>query len=235
MSEPAVSLAFFDGERGLHGTMRSGTAVLFDGESARTLSEEPAFDRDDERFVATCGDELELSFLPLSPSVDLGGSHARMCRVTGRARGAEIDCLGTASETVTPPAWSELDAVRTVSALFDDEHSVLAAAYRPRGAIGHGQEDVRAHLLAAGELLPVREGRISTVYDGEGRQRTAGLELWVGEEDFPRRASGTVTSGVSLALEGLRVNVAIFDWRMDGRDGLGAYEITVRDEPASAA
>jgi len=31
------------------------------------------------------------------------------------------------------------------------------------------------------------------------------------------------------------VNVAVFAWQMEGREGFGAYEITVRDEPGDAA
>jgi hypothetical protein len=76
---------------------------------------------------------------------------------------------------------------------------------------------------------------VSTVYDGDGRQRAAGLELWLPGEDFPRRASGTVQAGASLSLEGLQVNAAVFDWRMEGRAGAGAYELAVRDEGPAAA
>jgi hypothetical protein len=101
--------------------------------------------------------------------------------------------------------------------------------------VGHGDELVSAVLIAAGQPLDVEDARISTVYDRDGRQRTAGLELWMPGEDFPRRASGRVQAGLSLTLEGLRVNAAIFGWRMDGREGLGSYEVTVRDEPADAA
>jgi hypothetical protein len=36
-------------------------------------------------------------------------------------------------------------------------------------------------------------------------------------------------------LDGLRVNAAVFSWRMEGRDGAGAYEVTIRDEPPEAA
>ena len=85
-----------------------------------------------------------------------------------------------------------------------------------------------------GQVTGVEEARISTVYDGEGRQRSAGLELWLPGDSFPRRAAGTVTAGTTLALEGLRVNAAVFRWRMDGREGAGAYELTVRDEPIAA-
>ena len=101
--------------------------------------------------------------------------------------------------------------------------------------IQRGQELITAHLVGAGEPVAVEEARLSTVYDGDGRQRSAGLELWLPAEDFPRRAVGTVQAGLSLSLEGLRVHVAVFAWRMEGRDGLGAYDVTVRDEPAAAA
>jgi hypothetical protein len=235
VSEPAVSLAFFDGERGLHGTLRSGVAVLFDGKHAATVDEPPAIERDGESWRAESGDAIDLTFEPCSPAVDLGGSTARVCRVRGRVAGAQLDCLGTAGETTVPPAWSELDALRTVSAVFDAEHALLAVARRPHGAFGHGQELVTAHLLAAGEVVAVEEARLSTVYDGEGRQQSARFELFLPGEDFPRRAGGTVRAGLSLALESLRVNVAVFEWEMEGRQGYGAYEITVRDEPAEAA
>jgi hypothetical protein len=235
VSEPAISLAFFDGERELHGSLRSGIAVLFEGEGARALADEPEIERDGGTWRALCGDDVELTFEPHSPAVDLGGATGRLCRVRGRAAGSEVDCLGTAGETIEPPSWSELDALRTLSAVFDEEHAVLAVARRPRGALGHGQELVTAHLLAAGEAIAVEEARVSTVYDGEGRQRSARLELWLPGEDFPRRASGTVRAGLSLSLESLRVNAAVFGWEMEGREGFGAYEITVRDEPAEAA
>jgi len=235
VTEPAVSLAFFDGERGVHGSLRSGVAVLFEGDHGRTLDEPPEITVTDGSWSAAAGDELSLEFEASAPGVDLGGTTAHVCRVRGRAGGTEVDCLGTAGETTTAPEWAQLDALRTVSALFDEGQAVLAAARRPRGALGHGQELVTAHLVGAGEPVAVEKALLSTVYDGDGRQRSAGLELWLPAEDFPRRAVGTVQAGLSLSLEGLRVHVAVFAWRMEGRDGLGAYDVTVRDEPAAAA
>jgi hypothetical protein len=235
VSEPAVSLAFFDGERGLHGSLRTGIGVLFEGEHPRTLGEPPEISREGEGWRARCGEELDVVFEPVSPAVDLGGAAARVARARGRAAGAEVDCLGTVGETTELPPWADLDALRAISAIFDEEHAVLAVARRPRGALGHGQETVVAHLLTGGEPVAVEEARISTVYDGGGRQRSAGIELWLPGEDFPRRVSGAVTAGMSLSLEELRVNVAVFGWRMEGRDGLGSYEVTVRDEPDEAA
>ncbi len=91
-----------------------------------------------------------------------------------------------------------------------------------------------AWLLADGEPTTVEDARISTVYDGDGRQRSAGLELWLPGQEFPSRGSGTVVAGSSLKLEGLEVHAAIFRWRMEDREGPGSYELWLRDEPAAA-
>jgi hypothetical protein len=110
----------------------------------------------------------------------------------------------------------------------------MATARRPRGALGHGQEIVTAHILSPAGVESVEEARLSTLYDGEGRQRSAGLELWMPGQDFPRRGTGRTVAGASMALEGLRVNAAVFAWSMEGREGLGAYDVTVRDEREAA-
>ncbi len=159
----------------------------------------------------------------------------RVCRVRGTAAGRTVDCLGTLAETATPPRWEELDALRSVSALVDESHALLAIARRPRGAVGHGKELVSARLLEDGTMREVNEARISTVYDGDGRQRSAGLELWLGDEEFPRRGSGLVVAGSSLDLEEIEVHAAVFRWRLEGREAIGAYELMVRREPPEAA
>jgi hypothetical protein len=235
VSEPAVSLAFFDTAQGLHGSARSGVTLLFERGAPRTLPEGASIERQGEGWRAHVDGELELAFAPASEPAELDGSRTCVCRVEGTLGDARVECLGTATETETPPEWAELDALRAVSAIFDAEHAVLAVARRPRGALGHGHEEVSARLVQAGQLLEVEDARISTVYDGDGRQRSAGLELWLPGEDFPRRASGTVQAGASLALEGLQVNAAIFAWTMEGREGAGAYDLVVRDEPDEAA
>ena len=61
-----------------------------------------------------------------------------------------------------------------------------------------------------------------------GRQRHAGLELWVGEDGFPRRAAGEVLCGTTLDLGRLRLDCAFFRWRMDGREGVGRYDVLRR-------
>lgn len=235
VGEAPVSLAFFDPERGLYGTARRGLALLFDGTTPSAFSEglEIAPGRDSHR--AKLGDRLELEFSPLTDAARLGGADVRVCRVAGMVEGRAVDCLGTAAQTVEAPRWEELDAFRTLSALFDAGHAALVVARRPRGALGHGQELVASALLDGGVLRDVDEARLSTVYDGEGHQRTASIELWMPGEDFPRRATGDVAAGTTLEFPGLRVNVSVFNWRMEGREGAGGYELTARVEPPDAA
>jgi hypothetical protein len=235
VSEPAVALAFFDPGRGLHGSLRSGMTLLFEYGKPQALPEGSQITREGDAYAASLGNRFELSFKPISDPLELGGASTRVCVVEGTVGGVTVECLGTVTETVDPPSWDELDALRGVSALFDGSHAVLALARRPRGALGHGDEQVVAWLLAGGEAKQVKDARISTVYDGEGRQRSAGLELWMPGEDFPRRASGSAVAGTTLALDGLRVNAAVFSWQMEGRAGAGAYELTIRDEPPEAA
>ena len=234
MTEP-VSLSFFDSAHGRYGIARSGATLLFEGSAATTVEGGPEVKPGQGGWDARLADRLELRFEPLGEPADLGLVRAHLCRVTGTVDGTEIDCLGTAGETTAAPSWEELDALRSLSAVFDEQNALLALSRRPRGAHGHGEELTVAWLVRDGEQLAVEDARISTVYDAEGRQRSAGLELWLPGEDFPRRASGTVAAGTSLELEGLRVHAAVFRWRLDDREGLGAYELMIREEPRAAA
>jgi hypothetical protein len=234
VGEAPVSLTFFDGASRVHGMARVGLTLIFEG-ATPSMAAGPTVERTADGYRATVDDTLELEFTLASEAAQLAGSRIHVCRVSGRAKGRPIDCMGTAAETLSPPEWEELDALRAVSALFDSDHAVLAVARRPRGAPGHGRELITAALLTGGELRSVEDARLSTVYDGDGRQRSAGMELWMPGEDFPRRLAGEVAGGTTLELPGLQVNASVFDWRMEGREGMGSYEVTVRDEPQAAA
>jgi hypothetical protein len=235
VSEAALALSFFDAAHDIHGTARSGMTILFEGRKPNVLAQGPEIEATGSGWRAELPDRLSLEFEPVSPPAELGGVRAHLTRVRGEASGRAVDGLGTVSETEVPPQWEELDALRSVSALVDEQHALLALARRPRGAVGHGDEEVTARLVEDDAVLEVETARISTVYDGGGRQRSAGLELWVPDEDYPRRGSGLVIAGSSLDMDGLQVHVAVFRWRLDGREGIGAYELMLRMEPPAAA
>ena len=234
-SSPALSLAFFDPEHGLYGTARSGATVLFDESGPTILPSGPEVKRDGDAWRAALEGSFELTLKPLAEPATLAGVDAHLCEVKGKIGSKKVSCLGTVGETHKPPEWEQLDALRSISAAFDRQNAVFALASRPRGVAGHGLEKVSAWLLRDGEPYDVEDARVSTVYDGEGRQRGAGLELWMPGEEFPRRTNGTVVAGSSLELEGLSVHIAFFRWRMEDREGAGAYEMWVRPEPPAAA
>ena len=235
MSESARAIAFFDPATEIYGTARSGATVLFEGTTPTAHPDGPALEDRGGSLHADLEGRMSLDLEPLSEDADLGGVVVRTCRVTGEVAGRRVDCLGTLSETRKAPAWDELDALRTISVLADAENALLLLARRPHGARGHGDERVTAWLVRAGELASVEDARVSTVYDGQGRQRSAGLELWLPGEDFPRRGSGNVVAGSSLQLEGLDVHVAVFRWHLEEREGFGGYEVMARSPTPPAA
>jgi hypothetical protein len=234
VSAPALSVAFFDPEHGLYGNARAGATMLFEGSGANVVQDGPEIQASGGGWRAELDGAFSLRFEPVTEGARLGGLVAYVCKVKGEVGGQRVRCMGTVVETHAPPHWDDLDALRTISAVFDSGHAFLALGQRPRGAPGHGSEQVTGWLLHEGEALPVADTRISTVYDGAGRQRSAGLELWLADEEFPRRGSGTVVAGSSLKLAGLEVHAAVFRWRMEDREGIGVYEVWVRDEPAAA-
>jgi hypothetical protein len=189
-------------------------------------------------------DGFELTFEAAGPPAELGehepaaraggmAASEQLCRVHGLVRvggrALELHCLGQRGHSWGDPDWERMEATRTVSAWLDDGTGVTLSAIRPAGAAGHEQEATWAALLGAAGALPVGDPRLSTTYDGEGRQTRAGLELWVGDDDaYPRRAAGEVICGSTLELGALRLDCAFLRWRIDGRSGVGRYDIIRR-------
>jgi hypothetical protein len=175
------------------------------------------------------------------PAARLGGmeGYEQLCRVTGTitVAGSEqpLDCLGQRGHSWGAPDWDRIVLARSLSAWLDDRLAVTVTAVRPAKAAGHDAEAVAAYVLEApaedGPAVPLRMGdpRLSTVYDGEGRQRRAGLELYAdAEDDHARRLAGDAACGTSLDLGRLRLECAFFTWRMEGRSGVGRYDVLKR-------
>lgn len=184
--------------------------------------------------------ELEARCAPLvleaeHPVARSGGmsGYDQLCAVRGtvRAGGRElpVDGLGQRARAWGAPDWSRLALTRTLSGWLDESTGFSAAAVRPAKAQHHGDEALAAHLVVAGHGEPVDEPRLSTTLDADGRQRHAGLELlWDDEERWPHRAAGAVLCGTTLELGRLRLDAAFFRWWMDGRSGVGRYDVLRR-------
>lgn len=121
---------------------------------------------------------------------------------------------------------------RTIGIVFSDGGLLALSAVRPPDAAGHGDEEVAAVLCSAdGAPVEVSETLLSTEYGPDGVQRRATLELWVGdeEEEQPLRGAGTLISAASVDHTGLRGRIAFFRWSVEGREGLGHYEVVEAD------
>ncbi len=184
-----------------------------------------------------------------SPVASKGGmqGYEQLCQVTGtaRVRGGTrtIDCLGQRGHSWGAPDWDRITVARSVTAWAGPDLGVSVTAVRPLKAKGHADEALAVSLFsrpAAGpdgaadgglaRAIEPEESRLSTVYDSEGRQRRAGLELFEDEDGYPHRAAGDVLCGTSLDLGRLRLDCAFFRWRLDGREGVGRYDIVRRTE-----
>jgi hypothetical protein len=186
------------------------------------------------------GAGFDLEFAAVSPPAELAEGHAlarqggmagheRLCRVTGTAAGRPIDCLGQRGRSWGTADWSRIALTRSLAAWLEDGSSLTIAAVRPAGAENHADEATWGALLDAEGTIPFADPRISTTYDGDGHQRRAGLELWVDEEDdYPRRGAGQVLCGSSVELGQLRLDCAFFVWQLDGREGVGRYDMVRR-------
>jgi hypothetical protein len=116
---------------------------------------------------------------------------------------------------------------RSIGIVFSDGGLLALSAVRPRGAEGHGEETVAAVLCGPdGAPVEVSEALLSTEYGPDGVQRRATLELWTdGEEGQPLRGAGTLISSSGIRRPGLAAEVAFFRWSLEGREGLGHYEV----------
>ncbi len=185
---------------------------------------------------------FDLSFTALCPPVEPGADagalegYEQLCAVGGTVRCGEeeftVEGLGQRGRQWGVTDWDSMELSRSVSAWLAPDAAVMLFASRLRKAKGHEAERMSAFILGPGAegepsvVVPVGEPRLSTLYDGEGRQRRAGLELWPAEEDgFARRAAGEALGGTSLELGRLRLDASFFSWRMEGREGVGRYDV----------
>jgi hypothetical protein len=245
--EPAAALARGDIEAG----EMDWKAAEADG--VRSTIDEPlrrwsvGFDGDGAGFSARFEALTEpMEFAPDSPAAHVGGvqGYEQLCAVEAEVTvGAEthrLRCLGQREHSWGTPRWDDIGRAATVSAWLAPDRAIALRTARPAGAAGHEDEAVSAVFVDADPADPdagprlhaVAEPRLSTTYDDEGHQRRAGLELWVGEEDqLPRRAGGRALCGTTLELGRLRLDSAFFAWRMEGRAGVGRYDVLRRADP----
>jgi hypothetical protein len=193
------------------------------------------------------GVELDLRFTARSapahleagrPAAQAGGleGYEQLCAVEGvvavGGRRHELRCLGQRGHSWGAPDWERLSLSRTLTAWVGEDCGLSLVAVRPAKVRAHGDELVDAMLMEGGPDAPatvIDEPRLSTTYDAEGRMRRAGLELYVTPEaEVARRGHGEVLCGTTVDLGRLRLDASFFRWELDGREGVGRYDIVRR-------
>jgi hypothetical protein len=177
---------------------------------------------------------LEAELESVSPPIELDEAltsaagvqgYEQLCRVRGTIRvgdaSTEIDGVGRRAHEWGEPTGAQRRSLYAVAG----DRAVTLTAVRPPDAAEHGAEVITAHLVRA-ETEPelFETARLSTIYDGDGRPRTAGLELHLPDAEYPRRVSGeAVCHAAAEAAEPLLA--ACFRWTLDGDPAQGGYHL----------
>jgi hypothetical protein len=185
-----------------------------------------------------------LSFEATTPPAELGGreraaktggleGYEQLCSVRGTlgAGGHEraVNGVGQRGHAWGNPDWDRIALTRSVGAWLEDGSGVVISAVRPVGVDAHGDEAIWAAALDPERTRSVEEPRLSTTTDDAGRQIRAGIELWFDKaDDYPYRGTGEVVAGSTLELGALRLDCAFFRWHVEGRAGIGRYDVIRR-------
>jgi len=116
---------------------------------------------------------------------------------------------------------------RSIGIVFADGGLLTLSGSAQADGGGHGEEPLLAALCDP-DAAPVvfEEALLSTEFGEDGVQRRATLELWLDTEDGrPLRGAGTLINSVVAQADGIETRIAFFRWAVEGREGLGHYEI----------
>jgi hypothetical protein len=116
---------------------------------------------------------------------------------------------------------------RSIGIVFADGGLLTLSGTAPADGGGHGDEPLLG-VLCDPDAAPLvfEEALLSTEYGEDGVQRRVTLELWLDTDGGrPLRGAGTLISAVAVETDGLETLIAFFRWTLEGRDGLGHYEI----------
>jgi hypothetical protein len=120
---------------------------------------------------------------------------------------------------------------RSIGIVFDDGGLLALTSTLPPDGGGPDEEEVAA-VLCDPDSAPIEfeEALISTEYGEDGVQRRVSLELWGDVEDpRPLRGAGTLINSVAVRRQDLDAQIAFFRWSVEGRQGLGHYEVARTD------
>jgi hypothetical protein len=116
---------------------------------------------------------------------------------------------------------------RSIGIVFSDGGLLALTSQLPESGRRLDEEETAAVLCEPdGAPQTFEETLLSTEYGEDGVQRRATLELWPSVEDMrPLRGAGSLISSVCVRRQHLDSQIAFFRWSVEGREGLGTYEV----------
>lgn len=242
----AESLAFFEPEKGVFGIAGPQVSVMFSGKGdAQTLAYAVS---DVQQLTTLSATKFEAQMQSIQGAFDLGwksrgdiayldSNEMIVCDVTGRVtengkRERRFESFGVATLPSRRPGPPVL---RSITAVFENGDAFFLNAYKPAVYHGHGDERNDAVIVESGKSLPVGDARLSTVFSKDDLHTQASLELWMEEDDFPRRITGEAIAGTHVELTDRDVALAFYNWTMGPHSGIGIYEIALAAPPRRAA
>jgi hypothetical protein len=117
---------------------------------------------------------------------------------------------------------------RSIGIVFSDGGLLALTSQLPAGGREIDAEETTAALCEPdGTPQTFEETLLSTEYGEDGVQRRATLELWPSVEEMrPLRGAGSLISSVRVRRQNLDSQIAFFRWTVEGREGLGTYEVS---------
>ncbi|MGA2758167.1 MAG: hypothetical protein ABSF58_12515 [Solirubrobacteraceae bacterium] len=225
MSE-RVTISFADADRGIQGVAIAGVGTLLKVGDELSAAPPPQLQRDGEAWGVAAGDALALTLTPIAATAEAADAPVAAYVAAGSAGRHRVEGLALLRREREAGG---LALERSLTVLFDAHLALALHASRPRGAGGHGEEQLEAILLRGEplDLVAIEKPRLSSTYGADGRLTHAGLELWESEEsELPLRIGGEALAGGELGgPDGAPVQVTFVDWHHDGRRGLGSYTI----------
>lgn len=242
----AESLAFFEPEKDVFGIAGPQVSVMFSGKGD---SQQMGFSVSDVQQITTLSPShwqalmqsakgsFELDWKSRDHVAHLDSSEMIVCDVSGRVTESEkrerrFKSYGVATLPSRRPGPPVL---RSIAAIFENGDSFVMNAYKPAVYHGHGDERNDAVLIEGGSPIQVADARLSTVFSKDDLHTQASLELWLENDEFPRRISGEAIGGTHLELTDRDVALAFYNWTMGPHSGIGYYEIALAAPPRRAA
>jgi hypothetical protein len=240
-------LAFFEPEKGVFGIAGPQVSVIFSGKGDKqtmgfAVSDVPQLTTLSQTHwqgqMQSAQGSFELDWKARSGFVaSLDSSEVVACDVSGKLtehekRERRFKSYGVAT---LPSRRQGPPVLRSLCAMFENGDCFFMNAYRPAVYHGHGDERNDAVLFEGGEAVPVADTRLSTVFSKDDLHTQCSLELWLENDEFPRRISGEAVEGSHIELTDRDVALAFYRFTMGPTSGFGYYEIALAAPPRRAA